>query len=139
MCLFYYLRCLLEGGGSTDSFFVREDLPVNSSLGKLRIIGTKTSLRNDIFISLIFLTETWWGRLYGRGFLLHASSTLNNNKKNVVVNDLAGFPAKYLHFICQVLQLIFSAAFTQNNALPKILQSIWKILNNFIVKTYLVN
>jgi hypothetical protein len=63
------LRCLLEGGGSTDSFFVREDLPVNSSLGKLRIIGTKTSLKNDIFISLLFLTETLrGGRERERGF-----------------------------------------------------------------------
>ena len=32
-------RCFLEGGGSTDSFFVREDLEIDSVLGKLRVIG----------------------------------------------------------------------------------------------------
>ena len=33
-------RCLLEGGWSTVSFFVREDLPVNSLIGRIRAIGT---------------------------------------------------------------------------------------------------
>ena len=32
-------RCFLEGGWSTISFFVREDLPVNSVIGKIRAIG----------------------------------------------------------------------------------------------------
>ena len=43
------LRCFLEGGGSTDSFFVREDLAVNSVLGKLRVIG---EVGRDILLSL---------------------------------------------------------------------------------------
>ena len=32
-------RCFLEGGWSTISFFVREDLAVNSVIGKIRAIG----------------------------------------------------------------------------------------------------
>ena len=36
-CIFF--RCLLEGGGSSDSFFVREDLKVGSVIGRLRIFG----------------------------------------------------------------------------------------------------
>ena len=32
-------RCFLEGGWSTISFFVREDLQVNSVIGKIRAIG----------------------------------------------------------------------------------------------------
>ena len=32
-------RCFLEGGWSTISFFVREDLPVNAVIGKIRAIG----------------------------------------------------------------------------------------------------
>ena len=32
-------RCFLEGGWSTISFFVREDLDVNSVIGKIRAIG----------------------------------------------------------------------------------------------------
>ncbi|XP_023347601.1 uncharacterized protein LOC111716388 [Eurytemora carolleeae] len=42
-------RCLLEGGGSTDSFFVREDLGVGSTLGKLRLKG---EVNKDIRLSL---------------------------------------------------------------------------------------
>ena len=32
-------RCFLTGGGSTESFFVPEDLPVGSVLGHLGVIG----------------------------------------------------------------------------------------------------
>ena len=32
-------RCLLESGGSTQRFFVKEDLPVGSVLGKLSVKG----------------------------------------------------------------------------------------------------
>ena len=32
-------RCFLTGGGSTASFFVLEDLPVESVLGQLRVTG----------------------------------------------------------------------------------------------------
>ena len=32
-------RCFLEGGWSTISFFVREDLDINSVIGKIRAIG----------------------------------------------------------------------------------------------------
>ena len=32
-------RCFLTGGGSTESFFVLEDLPVGSVLGQLRVAG----------------------------------------------------------------------------------------------------
>ena len=62
-------RCFLEGGGSTDSFFVREDLPVssiiirfvikdcinlsdiqvNSVLGQLRVIG---DVGRDVLLTL---------------------------------------------------------------------------------------
>ena len=42
-------RCFLDGGGSTDSFFVREDLAVNSVLGKLRVIG---DVGRDILLTL---------------------------------------------------------------------------------------
>ena len=34
-------RCFLTGGGSTESFFVPEDLPVGSVLGHLGVIGMK--------------------------------------------------------------------------------------------------
>ena len=34
-------RCFLTGGGSTESFFVPEDLPVGSVLGHLGVIGIK--------------------------------------------------------------------------------------------------
>jgi hypothetical protein len=34
-------RCFLTGGGSTESFFVLEDLPVGSVLGQLRFAGRK--------------------------------------------------------------------------------------------------
>lgn len=32
-------RCFLDGGGSTETFFIKESLPVGSLLGTLRIIG----------------------------------------------------------------------------------------------------
>ena len=32
-------RCLLESGGSTQRFFVSEDLPVGSVLGKISVKG----------------------------------------------------------------------------------------------------
>ena len=32
-------RCFLEGGGSTESFFVSESVSVGSVLGQLRVIG----------------------------------------------------------------------------------------------------
>lgn len=34
-------RCFLTGGGSTESFFVPEDLPVGSVVGHLGVIGMK--------------------------------------------------------------------------------------------------
>ena len=34
-------RCFLTGGGSTESFFVLEDLPVGSVLGKLKVAGRR--------------------------------------------------------------------------------------------------
>ena len=34
-------RCLLHSGGSTQRFFVSEDLPVGSVLGKLSVKGEK--------------------------------------------------------------------------------------------------
>ena len=34
-------RCFLTGGGSTESFFVLEDLPVGSVLGQLRVAGRR--------------------------------------------------------------------------------------------------
>ena len=34
-------RCLLDSGGSTQRFFVSEDLPVGSVLGKLSVKGEK--------------------------------------------------------------------------------------------------
>lgn len=35
-------RCFLRGGGSTESFFVREDLPIGAEIGTLRVIGDPT-------------------------------------------------------------------------------------------------
>ena len=32
-------RCLLEGGGSTDTFFVREDSEVGEEVGRVRLNG----------------------------------------------------------------------------------------------------
>ena len=32
-------RCLLEGGGSTDTFFVREDSQPGEEVGRLRVTG----------------------------------------------------------------------------------------------------
>ena len=32
-------RCLLEGGGSTDTFFVREDSEVGEEVGRIRVNG----------------------------------------------------------------------------------------------------
>ena len=32
-------RCLLEAGGSTDTFFVREDSQVGEEVGRLRVNG----------------------------------------------------------------------------------------------------
>lgn len=34
-------RCFLTGGGSTESFFVPENLPVGSVVGHLGVIGMK--------------------------------------------------------------------------------------------------
>ena len=34
-------RCLLDSGGSTQRFFVSEDLPVGSVLGELSVKGEK--------------------------------------------------------------------------------------------------
>ena len=34
-------RCFLTGGGSTESFFVLEDLPVGAALGRLRVAGRR--------------------------------------------------------------------------------------------------
>lgn len=42
-------RCFLEGGWSTISFFVREDLTVGSVIGKIRAIGV---VGQDIALSL---------------------------------------------------------------------------------------
>ena len=42
-------RCLLDSGGSTQRFFVSEDLPVGSVLGKLSVKGEK---RFEIFCVL---------------------------------------------------------------------------------------
>ena len=36
-----YDRCFLTGGGSTETFFVLEDLPVGSVLGQLRVAGRR--------------------------------------------------------------------------------------------------
>ena len=38
-------RCLLEGGGSTDTFFVREDSRVGEEIGKIRVLGRPASMR----------------------------------------------------------------------------------------------
>ena len=43
-------RCFLSGGGSTDSFFVPENLPVGHLVGSLRVIGNADE---DIDLSLI--------------------------------------------------------------------------------------
>ena len=43
-------RCFLSGGGSTDSFFVPENLPVGHLVGSLRVIGNADQ---DIDLSLI--------------------------------------------------------------------------------------
>ena len=32
-------RCLLEGGGSTDTFFVREDSEVGEEVGRIKVNG----------------------------------------------------------------------------------------------------
>ena len=32
-------RCLLDGGGSTDTFFVREDSKVGDEVGRIRVNG----------------------------------------------------------------------------------------------------
>ena len=32
-------RCLLDGGGSTDTFFVREDSEVGAEVGRIRVNG----------------------------------------------------------------------------------------------------
>lgn len=37
-------RCLLDSGGSTQRFFVSEDLPVGSVLGKLSVKGKEINL-----------------------------------------------------------------------------------------------
>ena len=34
-------RCLLEGGGSTDTFFVREDSQPGEEVGRLRVTGER--------------------------------------------------------------------------------------------------
>ena len=39
-------RCLLDSGGSTQRFFVSEDLPVGSVLGKLSVKGK--NLRSNL-------------------------------------------------------------------------------------------
>ena len=36
-------RCLLEGGGSTDTFFVREDSRAGEEVGRLRVTGQSVS------------------------------------------------------------------------------------------------
>ena len=38
-CLASDQRCLLDGGGSTDTFFVREDSPVGAEVGRIRVNG----------------------------------------------------------------------------------------------------
>ena len=43
-------RCFLSGGGSTDSFFVPENLPVGHLVGSLRVIGNADE---NIDLSLI--------------------------------------------------------------------------------------
>ena len=42
-------RCFLRGGGSTESFFVREDLAIGAEIGTLRVIGDP---KKDIRLSL---------------------------------------------------------------------------------------
>ncbi len=43
-------RCFLDGGGSTETFFVKESLPVGSLIGGLRVIGEPDV---DVRISLV--------------------------------------------------------------------------------------
>ena len=38
-------RCLLEGGGSTDTFFVREDSQPGEEVGRLRVTGERGERR----------------------------------------------------------------------------------------------
>ncbi|XP_063224193.1 protocadherin Fat 4 [Bacillus rossius redtenbacheri] len=45
-------RCYLESGGSAESFFVSEDLPVGSVIGSLRIIGDPSELTGDVVLRL---------------------------------------------------------------------------------------
>ena len=47
-------RCLLEGGGSTDTFFVREDSQPGEEVGRLRVAGEGRQEReeNIVFINI---------------------------------------------------------------------------------------
>ncbi|XP_026466769.1 protein dachsous-like [Ctenocephalides felis] len=45
-------RCFLEGGGSAESFFVSEDLPVGSIIGSLSILGDPRIIGGDITLGL---------------------------------------------------------------------------------------
>ena len=40
-------RCLLEGGGSTDTFFIREDTKVGEEIGKIRVEGRLKTQNDD--------------------------------------------------------------------------------------------
>ena len=44
-------RCLLEGGGSTDTFFVREDSRPGEEVGRLRVSGERSFFYHYLLIS----------------------------------------------------------------------------------------
>lgn len=48
-------RCLLDGGGSTDTFFVREDSPVGAEVGRIRVNGRYS----EVTLSLVDMVRIW--------------------------------------------------------------------------------
>ena len=69
-------RCFLEDGGSTLTFFIKEDLTVGQQIGRLNIKGT---VGRDIDLSLKDINE------------LYDQLPVELEGKNLIINEISSF------------------------------------------------
>lgn len=83
-------RCLLEGGGSTDTFFVREDSEVGEEVGRIRVNGELVNCHHHMMshvtmiikVTLCTPLETLAAPGPGHGLLSRFSPGSNSNKRD---------------------------------------------------------
>ena len=81
-------RCLLEGGGSTDTFFVREDSEVGEEVGRIRVNGELVNCHHHMMshdhktVTLRTPLEALAAPGPGHGLLSRFSPGSNSNKRD---------------------------------------------------------